>query len=179
MKIRSLVLTLFLGICYTVGAQDSSFQENIITYLKLNGTESQYNRAFDEMFVMLGQQFGDANVPEEEWTAMKSSKEEDVSKVLAMIASAYRKHFTEAEIKEMNTFYSSYVGAKLAKREEKITAEDNKEIVYFFNSEVGKKISEKQQDLSKDIIEISEYWSRDLFMSNMNALVAKGYETRQ
>lgn len=176
MKIRTLFLTLFLSICYSGFSQDITFQQKIIKYLKLNGTEQQYNNAYDEMFVMLNQQFSNASVPEAEWSSLKTNKEEDIAKVLGMLASAYRKHFTENEIEEMNTFYSSYVGSKLAKREEKITAEDNKEVVYFFQSDVGRKITEKQEVLSKDIVEISEFWSRDLFMEKMNALTAKGYQ---
>ena len=94
MKIRTLFLTLFLSICYSGFSQDITFQQKIIKYLKLNGTEQQYNNAYDEMFVMLNQQFSNASVPEAEWSSLKINKEEDIAKVLGMLASAYRKHFT-------------------------------------------------------------------------------------
>ena len=51
----------------------------------------------------------------------------------------------------------------------------NEEINAFFNSELGKKIASKQEALAADVAEISEHWSRDLFSEKMSKLVKAGY----
>ena len=175
MKIRSLFLTLFCTICFSVSAQVDSFQENIIEYLNNNGTESQYSEAYDEMFVVLKKQFTD--VPEEVWSEVKMEKDKSMQEIIEFLTYAYRKHFTEAEIVEMATFYKTETARKLVLGTNDLTNEDNDKIMEFFNSAVGKKIEAKREVLSVDIAEISGHWSRDLFGKKMSVLVKKGYTT--
>ncbi len=176
MKRRSLFLTLFCCICFSVSAQVDSFQQNIIEYLNNNGTESQYNEAYDQMFVVLNRQFVD--VPEEVWNEIKKGKDKSVQDVIEFLTFAYRKHFTEAEIIKMETFYKTETARKLVLGTNDLTNEDNDKIMEFFESEIGKKIEAKRQDLSVDIAEISSHWSRDLFGEKMSLLVKKGYTTK-
>lgn len=176
MKIQPQFLTLFCFICFSVSAQVDSFQQNIIEYLNNNGTESQYNDAYDQMFEVLKNQF--VEVPEEIWIEVRKGKDKNVQDVIKFLTFAYRKHFTEAEIVEMATFYKTETARKLVLGTNDLTNEDNDKILEFFDSEVGKKIEAKRQDLSVDISEISSHWSRDLFGEKMSLLVKKGYTTK-
>lgn len=176
MKIRSLFLTLFCCICFSVSAQVDSFQQNIIEYLNNNGTESQYNDAYDQMFEVLKGQFVD--VPEEVWSEVRKGKDKSVQEVIEFLTFAYRKHFTEVEIVEMATFYKSEAAQKMVTQASDTTQEDSDKVTAFFNSTLGKKIEAKRQDLSVDIAEISSHWSRDLFGEKMSLLVKKGYTTK-
>lgn len=178
LKIRPLLLTLFCTICFSVSAQIDSFQKNIIDYLNSNGTEAQYSVAYEEMFVVLKKQFVNPEVPEEVWTELKQDKKESLQEVIAFLTFAYRKHFTEAEIIQMNEFYKSETGQKMVNHAPDISEEDNNKIVTFFTSDLGKKIESKREALTIDIAEISRSWSRDLFAEKMSLLVKKGYSAR-
>ena len=176
MKIRSLFLTLFCTICFSLSAQVDSFQKNIIEYLNNNGTESQYSEAYDQMFEVLGNQFVD--VPEEVWSEVKVGKDESVQDVIKFLTFAYRKHFTETEIVAMSNFYKTEAARKLVAGSTDLSLEENNKIIAFFESDLGRKIESKRAALSVDIADISSHWSRDLFSEKMSALVKKGYTTK-
>jgi hypothetical protein len=176
MKIRLLFLTFFCSICFSLSAQVDAFQENIIAYLNINGTENQYGDAYDEMFNVLKQQFLD--VPDKEWNELKVGKNESVQDVIKFLAFAYRKHFTENDIVEMTNFYKTEPAQKLVAGSNDLTNEENDKITEFFQSDVGKKIASKREELSADITEISSTWSRELFAEKMSTLVKKGYSTK-
>ena len=179
MKIRSLFLTLFCGICFSAVAQVDNFQQDIIEYLNNNGTEAQYSKAYDEMFDVLKQQFVVPEVPAEVWTDLKKGKEESIDDVIAFLTFAYRKHFTQEDISKMTAFYKTKAGKKLVKQTKNHSKEESEEVAAFFNSELGQKIESKRGVLSEDIAEISGHWSRDLFAEKMGVLVRKGYSPRQ
>lgn len=179
MKIRSLFLTLFCTICFSVSGQVDAFQENIIEYLTLNGTQGQYSLAYSEMFDVLKQQFVNPEVPKEVWDEISGDREQSVSDVLKFLSFAYRKHFTEADIKQMSSFYQTETAQKMVARKEQLTQEENKEVTAFLESELGMKIKTKQAALSEDVSEISSHWSRDLFSEKMNTLIEKGYTPMQ
>ena len=176
MKIRLLFLTLFCSICFPLSAQIDAFQENIIEYLKNNGTENQYGDSYDEMFEILKEQFLD--VPDKEWSELRVGKDESVQDVIKFLAFAYRKHFTESDIIAMTNFYKTETAKKLVAGSNALTNEENDKITEFFQSDIGKKIESKQEALSVDIGEISATWSRELFAEKMSALVKKGYSTK-
>ena len=176
MKIRLLFLTLFCSICFPLSAQVDAFQENIIEYLKNNGTESQYSAAYEEMFDVLKRQF--VSVPDEVWSELKLGKDESVQDVIKFLTFAYRKHFIESEIVTMTNFYKTKTAKKLVTGSNDLTNEDNDKILEFFESDIGKKIESKREELSIDIAEISSNWSRDLFAGKMSALEKKGYATK-
>ena len=69
-------LTLFLSFYFSVSAQIDSFQEDIIGYLRINGTYQQYDQAYDQMYTVLAPQWESANVPEEVWEDLKKNREE-------------------------------------------------------------------------------------------------------
>lgn len=179
MKIRNLFLTLFSAICFVASAQVDSFQENIVDYLNNNGTKAQYSDAYDQMFEVLESQFTTADVPESVWTELKSTKPESLEGIVNFLTFAYRKHFTEAEIKKMATFYKSEAAQRMITQSPDATQEDNDEVLAFFNSDLGRKIEGKRAELSVDISEISGHWSRELFAEKMGVLIKQGYSPQQ
>ncbi|OAB81793.1 DUF2059 domain-containing protein [Cochleicola gelatinilyticus] len=175
MKIRSFFLTLFCALSFTVSGQEDAFQQDIVKYLSINGTTSQYDNAYDQMLTMLQQQFADSKVPPTEWQTLKNNKAEAVGEVLTLLASAYRKHFSENDIAEMIAFYESDAAQKMLFDQASLSEAEQVFINSFYNSEVGKKIKQSRQALATDISQISEYWSRDLFTNTIDALAAKGF----
>lgn len=175
MKIRSLFLTLFCGICFSVSAQVDTFQQCIIEYLNNNGTDAQYGQTYDEIFDVLKNQF---EVPEKVWSELKEDKAESIQDAIAFLSFAYRKHFTEVEVTDMATFYKTEAAQKMISKDSNLSEDDTEQINAFFNSDLGKKIDAKREALSVDTDEISRQWSRDLFAEKMGVLVKKGYSTK-
>lgn len=177
MKIRFFFLTLFFSFCFLGNAQTDTFQDEIINYLKMNGTNDQYSIAYEGMYGVIQKQFAGAEVPESVWTELKADKDKDINEVLTLLSSAYRKHFTEEDINGMVEFYSSEAGQELLQGNKKPSPENVVIVDEFFRSELGIKINAKKSELATDVSQISEYWSKDLFIGTMTALVKKGYKT--
>ncbi|EDM43343.1 hypothetical protein SCB49_01272 [unidentified eubacterium SCB49] len=156
--------------------QELSRQESIIKYLTINGTQAQYESAYDQMFDVLEQQFKDAKVPTEVWSELKSKKTMAINQVVSMLASAYRDNFDKADINTLIDFYSSGTGQQIVQDPTKLTKEQNKELANFHESVTGQKMFEVRSKLEKDIAQISEYWSRDLYKGTVDGLIAKGYQ---
>lgn len=178
MKIKSLLLTVFSLFCFSMMAQELSRQESIIKYLTINGTHAQYESAYDQMFDVLAQQFKGANVPTEVWTEVKSKKPMAINQVVAMLASAYRDSFNKEDINNLIDFYSTGTGQQVLRDPTQLNKEQNQELANFHGSLTGTKMFEVRPKLEKDIAQISEYWSRDLYKSTMDALLAKGYQAK-
>lgn len=175
MKIKAVFLTLFMSICFSVSGQEDSFQQNIIDYLNVNGTFTQYSAAFDQMFDVLKQQYEAGAVPEETWAELKEGRNAAVNQVVGMLSSAYREHFTKPDIEAMITFYKTDAGQQMVKAPDALSDPQRKEVNAFFTSDTGIKINDLREVLLKDISQISEYWSRDLFAATMTKLREKGY----
>ncbi|NND62733.1 MAG: DUF2059 domain-containing protein [Flavobacteriaceae bacterium] len=176
---RLFFLTIFSVFCFTAQAQVDTFQQDIINYLNINGTHTQYADAYEKMFDVLLPQFESANVPESFVKELKKDKEESLDEIVKFLTFAYRKHFTQEDIQQMTSFYKSKAGQKMVHKTGTLTEAENAEIAAFFGSDLGKKIEEKRTALSEDIAEISGHWSRDLFSEKMSALVKNGYVPKQ
>ncbi len=177
MKLRFLFLTLFCAICFSTTAQNK-FQQEVITYLTVNGTVKQYNTVYDDMINVLKQQFANAKVPQSEWDALGKDKAKSVDQVTRMFASAYRKYFSAEEVSQMSKFYGSEAGVQMRLNPDELTKEQRLVVGEFYNSDVSKKINEVKVELTTDVSQISEFWSRDLFSAAMNSLTAKGYSPK-
>lgn len=176
---RSLLLTLFSLVCFLGTAQIDSYQDDIIKYLNVNGTQEQYSHAYEEMFDVLKVNFETANVPDKVWEELKADKAESLEEVTKFLTFAYRKHFTQPEIKAMTKFYESNAAQKmLNQNSEAITESENLIIETYLKSDIALKVENKLPELSQDISEISAHWSRDLFGAKMSALVKLGYKTK-
>ena len=176
MKISSLFLTLFCGICFSVSAQVDSLQIKTIEYLNHNGTEAMYSETYDSMFNALKKQF---NAPNKVWDELKSDKHESMQDAIRLLSFVYRKHFTEEEISTMAAFYKWEAGQKLVNESYNYSEEEGQEIDAFFNSDLGRKLESKQSELSKSMKEVTVYWKKDLFSEKMVALLKTESATRQ
>ena len=175
MKIRFLILTLFLSISFMSLGQTETFEEDIIRYLEINGTQDQYSQAYDEMFVVLRCQFSGSDVPESVWKELSVDKDESMREILQFLTTAYKNHFTRDEVNAMYTFYSSEAGKQLQKDPANLTPHQVEVVNEFMTGPMGQKIDSVRNGLVKDISDISEQWSRELFSAKMNLLQAKGY----
>lgn len=168
------ILTVFSLVCFTSNAQIDDFQKEIIEYLNSNGTRSQYNSAFDEVFPLLKRNFEKFDIPEKEWDKLKEDKKTWIDKIVAELTFAYRGHFTRDDIKQMTAFYKSEAGKKMVNKE-KLTSQEQKEVDAYLNGKISKKVADNFDALSKDIETISTEWSRELFGAKMSQLIKDGY----
>jgi len=176
---RSIFLTVFSLVCFTGVAQMDQYQKDIITYLNVNGTQQQYDQAYEDMFVVLKRNFETADIPNKVYKELKSDKSESLKEVTRFLSFAYRKHFTHEEIVLMTHFYKSDAAQKMLKlKKGPLSEAENAQINAYFDGDLAKKVKEKMPELSEDISEISGHWSRDLIGAKMSALVKMGYRTK-
>ena len=174
MKIRIFFLTIICAVCFQASAQNE-FQQEVISYLTVNGTVKQYNTVYDDMIDVLKKQFANANVPQTEWDALREDKPKAVGQLVRMMSSAYRNHFSQNDITEMTKFFGSPAGVQMRINPDDLDADQRQVVGKFYSSAVSNKINEVKVELTTDVSQVSEFWSRDLFNGAMNNLIAKGY----
>lgn len=173
---RNFILTFLLITALIAQAQVDTRQTDIIKYLTVNGTYTQYSDAYDQMFDVIKQQFAAAEVPSSVWLELKQDKNDEVEKIVVLLSSAYRKHFSKEDITAMLSFYQTDTGKQMMADMNSLSPEQNKELTAYLRSDVGQKIEMLRPELVEDISQISEYWSRDLFMQTRKKLIEKGYK---
>ena len=180
MKIKTLFLMLLMMLPFLVNAQTRNFQQDVMYYLSINGTEQQYNGAYDEMFNLFKKQFAKAQVPDAIWQELKTTQKAGAMYgIKSLLTSAYRKHFTHTNIKEMIRFYETDVAKRLIEDPKKLIEEDRKIVGKFYQSAVGQKINETRAALADDISQLSVIWSGDLYKSTLTQLNEKGYRQQR
>ncbi|WP_158974173.1 DUF2059 domain-containing protein [Cellulophaga sp. L1A9] len=170
MKLIKNISAIFLLITLSSCGQEATFQEDVLTYIKSNGTAKQYNYAYDELLKMLGNQFPKTEENATGWDYLEANKEKHVNEILMQLAPVYEKNFTHEEIKKMNLFYTSDAGKQLVADGAKLTEAQKKEVNDFYGTETGKTIMEKQPILATEIAKVSEGWSRDLYETALSML---------
>lgn len=175
MKACTFFLTLFLTICFSASAQVDDFQRKIIECLQVNGTTSMYEQVYDDTIHLLYKQFITANAPEDFWEDLRSDKIEKVNELIPYLAFAYRKHFSESDINEMNKFYHTDSAQFWLNSPSQLTEEQHKVVNTFLESDIGLKIESKKKSLKEDMDEIASHWKRDLFSEKMSLLIKNGY----
>ena len=175
MKARSFFLTIFLAICFSSLAQVDDFQKKIIECLQMNGTKTIYELEYDKTLQLLYKQFITANAPESFWNELRSDRTKKVDDLIPILAFAYRKHFSEDDINEMNVFYRSETAQLWQEFPDQLTEEQQNEVASFLKSDAGKKIISHEDDLKEDMDEISAHWKRELFAEKMGILIKNGY----
>jgi len=175
---KAIFVSIFLFFFHIMFSQVDNFQKDIVDYLRINGTEQQYNNAYNSMFDVLKRNFEKAEVPDKVWVELHNDKEKSINEVLSLLSFAYRNHFSQEEILEMSSFYETESAQKLLTKEA-LSEKDNILINEFFTSDVAEKLADKRKDLSVDISEISTHWSRDLFAIKMEELIKNGYSPNE
>lgn len=151
------------------------YSDSVKQCLINNGTRDYYSNVVDEMFTMLEKQYADKNVPQTVWVELKEGKTETLNELSQMAVSAYRGHFTQADLDKMNTMFTSETGKKMFKDPKSLTEEDKFKVNAFYNSEIGQKIMASQESMNKIMSQVSEMWSSDLYQSVISKLEEKGY----
>ncbi|MFD0860721.1 DUF2059 domain-containing protein [Sungkyunkwania multivorans] len=179
MKTRLFFLVAILPLISFAQTNSSSFVDNTLHYLRVNGTQELYEDAVDQLFVLLKQQYASQNVPESVWTELKESKTKSVNDLKAIMVSAYRAHFNNEDIKNMIAFYESDAGQQLKADRSKLTDEQRREVGVFYKTVAGQKIIDTQAELTKIVGQISQDWSSALYREMTGRLKEKGFTRPQ
>ena len=172
---KKLLLALFFLSSLQFNAQESTYHQDVLRYLTMNGTANQYSAAMDQMFELLGRQYKDQNVPDAVWTELKGETTPELNKILNMLVSAYRGTYDQTDIKNMIAFYETPTGQQLLTDKTALDYEQQKTASVFYNSPTGQKILTSEQQIGRSVGEVSEIWSRDLYISIKDKLIEKGY----
>lgn len=168
MKLILQIFIAFVVLSTPLSAQENTASENALAYLKNNGTAKQYEFAYEQLLKMLGTQYPETEANQRGWQYLNTHKDKFVMEIMVQLAPVYEKNFTVAEIKVMNTFYQSEAGQQLLRDRTQMTEKQRQALNDFYGSTVGEKIIEKQPVLTKEISEISEGWSRDLYQTALS-----------
>lgn len=172
---KKLLIILLLTMSFSSIAQEQSYHQEILKYFKINGTEVQYTNATTGLFDLLKRQYESKNVPSAVWTELEEEIPQAVDRILNMLVSAYRGSYNQEDIQNMLAFYETSTGSQLLKDKTALTSDQQKEASNFYNSTTGQKILESEEKIGKNISEISEIWSRDLYKMMVDKLAEKGY----
>jgi len=171
-KINFFIVALFL--CVNSSAQIDQYQSDIIKLLNSNGTIEKYDFEYEKTIVSLRVRVASESTPQSFWDNFSEGKKESIDELIAILAFAYRKHFSHDEIKEWYRYYSSSAANKLTKKQE-FSSEEKEISVDFATSALAQKINIKQKDFDIDAEKIAREWKRELFMEGMGALAKSGY----
>ena len=163
--LRAVVFSIFLLSALSLEAQDSDIIPKVAKYLESNGTINQYKDAYGQLLNLMEKQYPKSDKNGDGWLYLEKNKTKALAEIKDLLVPIYVKNFSEDEITEMYSFYTSDAGKQLVKDRTKLTAPQKKAADSFFTSKVGLKIQSKQQVLSQEISGVSEYWSKDLYQT--------------
>ena len=175
MKAQSFFLTIIFLICFSATAQVDDFQERIIACLQVNGTKVFYEEEYDNTLHLLLKQFDTSQAPETFWQELRKDKDQKIDELIPLLAFAYRKHFTEEDIVEMNEFYSSETAKIWQENPGELTEEQQREVDSFLEGDIGEKMNSNRNVLREDMDEIASHWKRELFAEKMRLVVKSGF----
>jgi len=172
---KNLICTLVLLVSSVVSYAQKSYQQDAIKYFEINGTEQQYSIAIDQMFDLLKSQYSSQDIPESLWKELEDGKANSLTMIKSLLVSAYRSNFTHEDIKTLIKFYESDAGKQMVSDRTKLTDNQKIELDNFLKTEVGKKVQHQGKELTTMVSEVSEQWSRDMYMKIVKKLASKGY----
>lgn len=174
-----LTIILLLVFTSTIFSQDKvvvdEYSEAVKLCLKNNGTYNYYDGVVDQMFTHLKQQFESQNVPTEVWLELESIKPNTLDELGQMLVSAYRGHFSQQDVRNMNNLYSTKAGKKMINSQTELTEGDKTVLNEFYKSETGQKIVGSQDSMNASMMQITEIWSADLYKNVIDKLSEKGF----
>ena len=172
---KKIIFLLCLSISGVMVAQEKTYHQEVLEYFVINGTANQYSNATTGLFDLLKKQYAGSNVPASVWSELEGESSKAVERVLNMLVSAYRGSYSQQNIQEMSAFYSTPTGRQILTDRSGMTAEQQNEAAAFYNTATGQTILDSEQKIGKNISEISEIWSRDLYREMVDKLAEKGY----
>lgn len=170
MKPLKYAFCLFLLVAMDAVAQESGFSSEVAAYLESNSTLDQYNYAYDQLLKMLGDQHPKSDSNTKGWAFLEENRVKALADIKALLIPIYEQHFDNEDIQRMTAFYSSETGKQLMNDRSQMTEMQKENLNTFYNSPVGQKIIAKQPILTREIAEISERWSRDLYETAVSLL---------
>lgn len=174
-KITAFFLTIFLGLYFSVSAQVDEFQDDIISLLKINGTVQKYDFEYEKILTSLKIRVAADDTPQSFWDNFRENKKESIDELISILAFAYRKNYTQNEIKELYIFYNTSVGKKLIENNNEFTKEEINIIEDFNSSKLAIKVKKNEDILAADVNDIYNEWYKELFSKGLGALAKAGY----
>lgn len=158
-----LLLAFVLGITTVSNAQEDAKVGKVWQYLEVNGTMTQYSDAYLELLNLMEKQYPKSDRNSNGWLFLERNKTKALSEIRDLLTPIYLQHFSDSELDQMYTFFNSDTGQQLVQDKNQVTEAQKKETDVFFASKIGSKIKTKQGELTKEIVAVSEMWSRDLY----------------
>ena len=174
-KISAFFLTIFLGLYFSVAAQVDEYQDDIISLLNSNGTIQVYDFEYEKTLVSLNLRVAAKDTPDSFWEKFREGKKESLDELISILAFAYRKNYSQPEIKELLNYYETSAAQKQIKNEKEFTKEELKIIKDFNASDIAETVIAKKEILAADAKDISSEWTKELFAKGMGALAKAGY----
>ena len=174
-KISAFLLTLFLGLYFSVAAQIDVYQDDIISLLNCNGTIQKYDFEYEKTLVSLRVRVAAKDTPNSFWEKFREGKKESIQELISILAFAYRKNYSYPEIKELLNYCKTSVAQEQLENEKEVTNEELKKIEVYNTSKIAKTVLAKKEVLAADIKSIVDEWKRELFVKGLGAMVKAGY----
>ncbi|NJB37312.1 DUF2059 domain-containing protein [Croceivirga sp. JEA036] len=167
MKKFKVTVILFVMACMPalIRAQENKVVTQVGTYLEANGTMRQYADAYQQLLILMEKQYPKTEANKNGWTFLERNEPKALMEIKDLLAPIYIQHFTEEELNQMFSFYTSDTGKQLVANKEELTEDQRNTVQDFFYSPVGQKLNEKKAALTKEIAAVSEYWSKDLYQT--------------
>ena len=176
MKKLVLAITIILTFASFSNAQEGSFNDDIVKYLEINGTEKQYAGAVNELFSMLSRRYAHNNISQSVWLDLKEKyMEKSMKSIKFLLVTPYRTTFSHDNIKRMIAFYETDAGKQMLIDPTALSTEQKSVAGDFYMSDAGAKLLENKEMLEQKVSEVSEIWSRDLYKMVTDDLAIMGY----
>jgi len=153
----------------------TSYQDMVIQYFEINGTEDQYSEAVDKMFELLKNQYGAQQVPEKVWVELANNKAAALDDIKSLLVPVYQTNFEQEDIEVLLSFYESETGKQVVKDQSSLNEKQKEEFANFLVSKAGKKVQDKSEALQQMVSEVSESWSSALYATMIQKLSEKGF----
>lgn len=160
-------------------AQETTYRQDVLEYLELNGTTEQYSGAIDQLFELLKRQYTSHKIDEAVWASLRDESQGEIGRMKAMLVSAYRGVYDQDDIKNLISFYKTDAGQQLLRDQTSMSDAQRNDASFFYNTPTGKKVLNSKNEISRSVSEVSEIWSRDLYKSMIDKLATKGYLMQQ
>ena len=174
-KISAFFLTIFLGLYFSVAAQVDEYQDDIISLLNCNGTIKVYDFEYEKILVSLNLRVAAKDTPDSFWEKFREGKKESIDELISILAFAYRKNYTNPEIKELLSYYETSAAQKQLENKKEFSKEELKIIEDYNASEIVKTVVAKKEVLAADAKDIFDEWYKELFSKGIGALAKAGY----
>ncbi|EAP86232.1 DUF2059 domain-containing protein [Croceibacter atlanticus] len=180
MRLFGIAITIILTFNTITYGQSNSYNEDIVSYLEVNGTETQYAQAVEQLFVMLSKQYAGNNISNDVWRQLETKyKTKALKSIKLLLVTPYRTTFSHDNIKRMLAFYNTEAGKQMMIDPTKLTKAQKSVAGDFYASDAGAKLLENKTSLEQRVAEVSEIWSRDLYRMVTEDLQQMGYTTGQ